>query len=110
MLLVEGESDCWTTWFHGIPALGVPGKSTWKSDWAPYLEGTEVYVWQEPNLELTSHPTRVEVPPGAMGALFSVQATGAPTFDRNAFFRASCTPEDAPGTRLSVQAYIMMRA
>ena len=27
-LLVEGESDCWTLWFHGFPALGLPGSNT----------------------------------------------------------------------------------
>ncbi|GAH15238.1 unnamed protein product, partial [marine sediment metagenome] len=31
VLLVEGESDCWTAWYHGIPALGLPGKTHWKS-------------------------------------------------------------------------------
>lgn len=25
MWIVEGESDCWTLWLHGIPALGIPG-------------------------------------------------------------------------------------
>ena len=25
VVLVEGESDCHTLWFHGIPALGIPG-------------------------------------------------------------------------------------
>ena len=25
LVLVEGESDCWTLWYHGIPALGFPG-------------------------------------------------------------------------------------
>jgi putative DNA primase/helicase len=25
LVLVEGESDCWTLWLHGIPALGLPG-------------------------------------------------------------------------------------
>jgi len=25
MVIVEGESDCWTLWRHGIPALGIPG-------------------------------------------------------------------------------------
>jgi putative DNA primase/helicase len=25
LILVEGESDCWTLWYHGFPALGVPG-------------------------------------------------------------------------------------
>jgi putative DNA primase/helicase len=25
LVLVEGESDCWTLWFHGFSALGFPG-------------------------------------------------------------------------------------
>ena len=25
LVLVEGESDCWTLWYHAIPALGIPG-------------------------------------------------------------------------------------
>jgi putative DNA primase/helicase len=25
LFLVEGESDCWTLWYHGFPALGLPG-------------------------------------------------------------------------------------
>jgi hypothetical protein len=51
VLLVEGESDCWTCWLHEIPAIGIPGKGTWKGEWAQYLEGITVYVWQEPGAE-----------------------------------------------------------
>src|SRR5260370_14925069 len=25
LVLVEGESDCWTLWYQGFPALGLPG-------------------------------------------------------------------------------------
>jgi hypothetical protein len=25
LILVEGESDCWTAWLHGVPAVGIPG-------------------------------------------------------------------------------------
>ena len=32
VVLVEGESDCHTLWFHGIPALGIAGASMWKED------------------------------------------------------------------------------
>ncbi|MCL4534974.1 MAG: hypothetical protein M1370_07415 [Bacteroidetes bacterium] len=46
--LVEGESDAQTLWHYGIPALGAPGASTWKPEWAKYLEGLRVYAWQEP--------------------------------------------------------------
>jgi hypothetical protein len=28
LVLVEGESDCWTLWYHGEPALGLPGADT----------------------------------------------------------------------------------
>ena len=51
ILVVEGESDCWTAWHHGLPALGIPGKSTWRSEWAKYLKGLDVVVWQEPGAE-----------------------------------------------------------
>jgi hypothetical protein len=49
VLLVEGESDCWTLWSCGIPALGIPGKSTWREAWASSLSGLTVYLWQEPD-------------------------------------------------------------
>jgi hypothetical protein len=51
VLLVEGESDCWTGWHYDLPIVGVPGKSTWKSHMAAKLTGLEVYVWQEPDAE-----------------------------------------------------------
>src|SRR5258708_155890 len=28
LVAVEGESDCWALWFHGLPALGIPGANT----------------------------------------------------------------------------------
>jgi len=48
-LLVEGESDCHTAWFHNIPCLGIPGASSWKSEWLHYLDGLSVYCWREPD-------------------------------------------------------------
>ncbi len=51
VLLVEGESDCWTLWFKDLPALGIPGKTVWKKDWDSFLQGLEVYLWQEPGAE-----------------------------------------------------------
>jgi putative DNA primase/helicase len=48
--LVEGESDCHTIWYHGLPALGIPGASLWRSEWAEYLEDAgKVYVVVEPD-------------------------------------------------------------
>ncbi|HEY8450357.1 MAG TPA: MarR family transcriptional regulator [Bacillota bacterium] len=50
MVVVEGESDCHTLWYAGIPALGLPGAGTWRQDWAAYLDGiATVYVVQEPD-------------------------------------------------------------
>jgi hypothetical protein len=52
VFIVEGESDCWTLWHYGLPAVGAPGKSTWKREWAGLLAGVEaVYIWQEPQTE-----------------------------------------------------------
>jgi CHC2 zinc finger len=50
LVLVEGESDTHTLWLHGFPALGLPGASTWRSEWAELLEGVErIYVVIEPD-------------------------------------------------------------
>ena len=29
VVLVEGESDCHTLWYHDVPAVGIPGASVW---------------------------------------------------------------------------------
>jgi DNA-binding transcriptional ArsR family regulator len=49
VILVEGESDTWVCWLNGVPALGVPGASTWHPAWADQLDGLKVYVWKEPD-------------------------------------------------------------
>jgi hypothetical protein len=50
VILVEGESDCHTLWFHEIPALGTPGASNWRDEWASHLEGIEkIYAIIEPD-------------------------------------------------------------
>ncbi|MEJ7873298.1 MAG: hypothetical protein WKF67_13650 [Rubrobacteraceae bacterium] len=40
-VLVEGESDCQTCWFHGVPAVGIPGANGWKVEWATELQGID---------------------------------------------------------------------
>ncbi|MFQ6027929.1 MAG: hypothetical protein ACE5Q6_10595 [Dehalococcoidia bacterium] len=47
--MVEGETDVWTLWLHQFPALGLPGASTWKEEYASLLQGLEVFVWHEPD-------------------------------------------------------------
>ena len=51
MILVEGESDCQTLWYHGINALGVPGTGSWnESRDVPHLLSYEsIYVVVEPD-------------------------------------------------------------
>ena len=49
VVLVEGETDTWTLWFHQLPALGLPGASTWREEYASLLQGLQVYVWHEPD-------------------------------------------------------------
>jgi hypothetical protein len=49
IFLVEGESDAQTLWHYDIPALGIPGATTWKPEWREYVKGYKVYVWQEPD-------------------------------------------------------------
>ena len=50
VVLVEGESDAQTLWYHDVPALGVPGAGTWKGEWAGCLDGLEsIYAVIEPD-------------------------------------------------------------
>jgi len=45
VVLVEGESDCHTLWFHDIPTLGIPGAETWQEKWAHDLDNIPtIYV------------------------------------------------------------------
>lgn len=62
ILLVEGESDAWTAWHHTIPALGIPGKSTWRSEWKRYLGGLTVYLWEEPGAEGFTKAVAADIP------------------------------------------------
>ena len=50
LVLVEGESDSWTLWFHGLPALGIPGATMAKTLEAAHLDRlTRIYLFQEPD-------------------------------------------------------------
>lgn len=50
LCVVEGESDSWTLWFHGFPALGLPGAEMAGTLEASYLQGiSKIYVMQEPD-------------------------------------------------------------
>jgi hypothetical protein len=62
VMLVEGETDCWTAWHYGLPALGVPGKATWKLAWREHLTGLAAYLWQEPGAEDFTRRVARDVP------------------------------------------------
>ena len=48
--MVEGESDFQTLWYHGIPAIGLPGAQTWKEEWAVHLKDIpKIFVVIEPD-------------------------------------------------------------
>ena len=51
VVMVEGESDAQTLWFHGEPALGLPGAGTWNETRdAPHLDGIPtIYIVIEPD-------------------------------------------------------------
>lgn len=51
LFLVEGESDAWTLWYYGIPALGIPG-----ADMAKTLELSHVELF--PRLCIFQEPDR----------------------------------------------------
>jgi hypothetical protein len=49
LLLVEGESDCWASWFHGVPCLGLPGAQAIKTLEAAHLtDMPRLWLHQEP--------------------------------------------------------------
>jgi hypothetical protein len=51
VVLVEGESDCHTLWYHGIAALGIAGANAWdEARDAAALDGiARIYVIVEPD-------------------------------------------------------------
>lgn len=51
VILVEGESDCHTLWYHEIPALGIPGAASWKEarDAGCLDDLSTIYVIVEPD-------------------------------------------------------------
>src|SRR5262249_8348533 len=50
LVIVEGESDCWSLWHHTLPALGVPGSNASGVIASEFLEGVErAYIHREPD-------------------------------------------------------------
>jgi hypothetical protein len=50
VVLTEGESDCHTCWHYGIPAVGLPGATSYKEAWAAHFaEITTIHIIIEPD-------------------------------------------------------------
>jgi hypothetical protein len=50
VVLVEGESDCWTLWLRHLPALGIPGADLSKVLQEGHVaQLPKIYVFQEPH-------------------------------------------------------------
>jgi hypothetical protein len=50
VVIVEGESDAQTLWFHDVPALGIPGAASWREDWIGHLvDIPKIFLHVEPD-------------------------------------------------------------
>ncbi len=50
LIIVEGESDCWTLWYHQFPALGLPGSEMASKLEESSLAGIDMlYLLREPD-------------------------------------------------------------
>lgn len=47
IIFVEGESDTQTLTFYKQPANGIPGATTFKTEWAKYYDGLDIYIHNE---------------------------------------------------------------
>ena len=60
LVLVEGESDCWTLWYHQFPALGLPGAEMARTLEESMLAGIDrLYLMQEPDAGGTAFVTQI---------------------------------------------------
>jgi len=60
LVLVEGESDCWTLWYQGFQALGLPGAEMARTLEESMLTGiNRLYLMQEPDAGGTSFVNQI---------------------------------------------------
>ena len=60
LVLVEGESDCWTLWYQGFPALGLPGAEMTGLLEESMVSGiNRLYIVQEPDSGGTTFVTHL---------------------------------------------------
>jgi hypothetical protein len=76
-VLVEGESDCQTLWFHGEPAVGIPGANGWKAEWAAELEGIDRLYFVVEDQAGEACWEKLAASPEIRGRLYRVELEGA---------------------------------
>ena len=60
LVVVEGESDCWTLWYQGFPVLGLPGAEMAGTLEEAMLSGIDrLYIMQEPDAGGTTFVTGI---------------------------------------------------
>jgi len=81
LIIVEGESDCWTLWHHEIPALGMPGASSTRALEIEHVAGiAAVYVMREPDSggeKFVAGIARRLAEVGYQGRAFEIRLDGA---------------------------------
>jgi len=100
LVLVEGESDCWTLWYQGFPALGLPGAEMAGIVEESMLAGIDrLYILQEPDsggTTFVSHLAKRLAEWRWAGRAFVVRLTGAK--DPNELYK-----QDRKGFRATFQ-------
>ena len=89
---VTGNSDCWTAWYHEIPALGLPGATMSKLITLDHVKAFErIYLWEEPDkggetfvMEAMSRLAQVKY----AGKVFVIKGNDAGAKDLNDLHRA----------------------
>jgi hypothetical protein len=98
LILVEGESDCWTLWNYGYPALGIPSATMYRCLQAEYFTDIpRLFVLQEPDGAGTALPDHVRkhlTQLGYPGAIYTLNLkAGADAEDPNALHQRELDTE-----------------
>ena len=84
-VLAEGETDTLAGWSAGVPVIGIPGKGTWRHEWAEPLTPDVIpwYLWVEPgardlaiNVAEDIPNIRIIVPPAPLKDIAEASALG----------------------------------
>lgn len=90
LLIVEGESDALTLWFHGFPAIGIPGSKACRVIEKEHLDGIgEIFVVSERDTAGEIFPRTVAIRVAEVGSRAVVRRVRLPAADTNALYHES---------------------